>query len=68
MGLFTVHKLTESGTAKANAIARDFEVLLMQLEELCDTQSREFSLVKTKLEEACFYAKKSMAMEPHNHG
>lgn len=60
---FQVHKLNQSGLAKANQIAGAFDTLLGQLEGLCP-EGREFSIVKTKLEEASFFAKKAVAVNP----
>jgi len=62
---FKVHKLNESGMRKAETIASVFDSALEQLKQVCP-ESREFSIVKTKLEEASFFAKKSMAMNPEN--
>ena len=56
---FAVHILNEEGVAKAKEIAYNFDNLLEWLKTVC-TEDREFSIVKTKLEEACFFAKKSM--------
>lgn len=63
--LFQVHMLNEQGKAKARAIADHFESLLTALTPLCPG-GREFSIVKTKLEEACFFAKKAMAKDMAN--
>lgn len=63
---FQVHMLNETGKSKALAIANAFDDCLASLENLCNVQSREFSLVKTKLEEACFFAKKAMANVTEN--
>jgi hypothetical protein len=59
---FAVHKLNEDGIAKANIMGWKFSELLYWLEgsDVC-IEGRELSLAKTKLEEACFYAKKAMA-------
>ena len=62
---FKVHKLNEEGSKKAVAIAESFDDLLRKLEFVCPT-GREMSIVKTKLEEACFFARKSMANEVAN--
>lgn len=64
--LFKVHKLTEDGLAKAAFIAESFDSLVDALATVCPQSTREFSIVKTKLEEAAFFAKKSMAAEPAN--
>jgi len=64
--LFAVHQLNDAGIAKATAIAQCFDGLLIQLRQLCTENSREFAIVKTKLEEAAFFAKKSMANQPEN--
>jgi len=63
--LFKVHKLNAVGLQKAGELADAFSQLLSKLEEICP-EGREFSLVKTKLEEASFFAKKSMAMNPEH--
>lgn len=62
---FTFHLLNDQGKVKANAIAEVFDELLTKLEVVCPV-SREFSICKTKLEEASFFAKKSMANNPEN--
>ncbi len=61
---FEVHILSEERLVRAGAISRLFDSMLDQLKQLCEESlpaSREFSIVKTKLEEACFFAKKCMA-------
>lgn len=63
---FAVHMLNEQGKQKAGEIARAFENLLNNIEAICGTDGREISLVKTKLEEASFFAKKMMAQKPEN--
>lgn len=57
---FQVHMLTEDGKSKAQAIASAFDECLEKLKGLCP-EGRELSIVKTKLEEASFFAKKAMA-------
>ena len=64
--LFSVHKLNEAGVVKAKAIAMDFSTLLSLLTSYCGGSSREMSVVKTKLQEACFFAKRAMAQLPEN--
>ena len=62
---FEVHILNQSGIAKAKEIASTFDALLTVLDALCPS-CREYSIVKTKLEEASFYAKKAMAKQSEN--
>ncbi len=63
--LFKFHKLTPTGQIHAQEIALAFDTLLAALTEHgCAVNSREFAVTKTKLEEACFFAKKSMAVQP----
>jgi hypothetical protein len=57
---FAVHMLTEEGKTKARKIAEDFDALLTSLEILCP-EGRALAIARTKLEEACFFAKKAMA-------
>lgn len=60
---FEVHMLNESGKAASRMIASVFDELLNALETVNPEPSREMSLVRTKLEEACFFAKKAMAVQ-----
>lgn len=62
---FDVHMLNETGKAKAAAIASAFDRLLETLLDICPP-SRELAITRTKLEEACFFAKKAMASHPDN--
>ncbi len=62
---FQVHMLNEEGKTKAKAIAEAFDECLYRLEQLCPV-GRELAITKTKLEEACFFAKKAMASAPEN--
>lgn len=52
--------LSEDGKKHAVDMAIKFSVLVDYLDTICPT-SPEFTIAKRKLEEACFYAKKSMA-------
>lgn len=62
---FQVHMLNDKGKAKAKEIAECFDRCLTGLKLHCP-EGRELALVKTKLEEACFFAKKAMANQPEN--
>lgn len=63
---FDVHMLNEEGRKKARQIAEDFTLFLKSLEQAVPP-GRYLSIVKTKLEEACFFAKKGMASQAVNH-
>lgn len=62
---FQVHMLNDLGKARAKDIAVAFSDLLDRLEAQGIT-GRDMALVKTKLEEACFVAKRGMASLPEN--
>ncbi len=62
---FQVHMLNEDGKFKARAIAESFDYLLTTLEQICP-DGREMAIVRTKLEEASFFAKKAMANSAEN--
>lgn len=65
--LFESHMLNHQGRMKAKNIGAAFDRLLRFLQdEIHNTNNREYSITKTKLEEACFYAKKAMAMNRNN--
>lgn len=63
--LFEVHMLNDSGKQKALAIAVAFDKLLNELDSYM-VEGRAASIVRTKLEEACFFAKKAMASRKEN--
>jgi hypothetical protein len=62
---FAVYTLNNLGYEKALDIAAIFDDTLEKLAQYCPP-SREFSIVKTHLETACFFAKKAMAVNPNN--
>lgn len=62
---FEVHMLNETGKTKAGEIARAFDGLLVGMVVL-GVKDRYLAIVRTKLEEACFFAKKGMASDPEN--
>lgn len=57
---FQVHKLSSKGMSLAQDIATNFADLLDWLSPIVG-EGRELAIVRTKLEEACFFAKKGMA-------
>ena len=59
---FTTYPLSDSGLKKGLEISTLFDNLLNELSNDICPNNREFSIVKTKLEEACFFAKKSMSI------
>jgi hypothetical protein len=64
---FEVHMLNETGKGKAVSIAGEFHGLLCSIEGIVGSQAgRELAIVRTKLEEACFFAKKAMANQKEN--
>lgn len=64
---FQFHILNETGKQKAMIIALEFDAFVSSIEGIIGTWGgREMSIARTKLEEACFFAKKSMANQPEN--
>lgn len=63
--LFQVHRLNPGGRAKAEFVANSFDDLLSNISTHVPP-GREFSIVKTNLEQACFFAKKAIANDPAN--
>jgi len=63
--LFQYRQLNEAGVQKGIDIAQAFTDCLDKLRLLCP-EGREFALVKTHLETASFWAKKSMANDRTN--
>lgn len=62
---FKVHRLNSIGMNKAHVIGEHFDHLLEHLQLLCPPGPK-MNIVATKLEEACFFAKKAMASDPVN--
>lgn len=62
---FQVHKLNEKGMAQAEQLAGQFASLLGFCQVIGEP-GRELLIVATKLEEACFFAKKALAIKKEN--
>lgn len=62
---FSVHTLNDRGMSKANELAGVFTSALNAIESL-GVGGRELAIVKTKLEEAAFFAKRGIAVVPEN--
>ncbi len=60
---FKVHRLNARGFAKAEIIARIFEDTLADIDDNIP-QGRERQIVVTKLQEAAFFAKRSISNDP----
>ena len=63
--LFAPHGLNETGGKKAGRIQQLFEGLMAEVESIL-TDGRELSLVRTKLQEASFFAVRGVAMKAEN--
>ncbi len=64
--LFDTKALGQTAWGKVQKISQEFDGFLSKLEEIAGKDGREMALVRTKLEEACFFAKKSLAMKSEN--
>lgn len=65
--LFGYKNLNAKGVYATQQVAESFSNLLEELAGYCP-EGREFSIVKTKLEEASFFAKKAVSSSPENQG
>lgn len=63
---FKVHILNDDGITRAKDLAYHFTNFLNTVETIIGTEGREVAIVRTKLEEASFFAKKAMASRPEN--
>ncbi len=63
---FAVHRLNSAGMEKATVIAEAFSTCLVDIEAVSGSEGREMAIVRTKLQEAAFYAKRAMAVRPEN--
>lgn len=62
---FQVHRLNEKGMQKAKKMSEAFDNLYNELCGMC-VMGRELAIARSKLEEACFFAKKAMANDSDN--
>jgi len=62
---FQIHMLNEHGIAKATALGEIFSLTLVAIEAVLPA-GRERALVVTKLQEACFFAKRGIAGDAAN--
>jgi len=62
---FGSHMLNEGGKIKAREVGDAFAQLVTELKTR-GVDGRELAIVLTKLEEACFFAKRSVATKPEN--
>lgn len=63
---FQVHILNDAGIQKAKMLGAAFDLIVANLDVIGIGTGRERSLVITKLQEASFFAKRGMAMDPSN--
>lgn len=63
---FKVHRLNEEGMQKAEGLAEDFSEFLDRVELVCGKDGREMAIVRTKLQEASFQAKRAIAQRLEN--
>jgi hypothetical protein len=64
---FKVHRLNGEGLAQADHLAEVFGTALGMVQMILKrVPSREYSLVVTKMQEASYWAKRAMAMQPGN--
>lgn len=63
---FTSYRLNDLGLDKLRTLRDLFTDTLNQVEDLCGVDGREMALVRTKMEEASFFANKAMAKRAEN--
>lgn len=64
--LFATHFLSAEGKEKAKKLTEAFSSLMQAVIDICGPSGREVAIVKTKLEEASFFAKKAMSSRTEN--
>ena len=65
---FFVHMLNDAGKSKAAAIAEAFSACFDAVEKIAGVKDtgRELAIVRTKLQEAVFFAKRAVAIQKEN--
>jgi hypothetical protein len=63
---FKTHLLNEAGLERVRTIGEGFQLLLQALDALGVPPGRDRAIVVTKLQEACFFAKRAIADQPES--
>lgn len=63
---FRAHAVNAHGLSQARKLAELFSEMLSSIEEISGTEGREITIIRTKLEEACFFAMRAMASQASN--
>jgi len=63
--MFETYLLNEDGKQAVNLVRSAFHDMIGKLNHLCP-KGREYAIVQTKLEEACFFAVKAVSMDEKN--
>lgn len=64
--IFRVHRLNDEGLKKAEALAETFTNCLREIEAACGEDGREMAIVRTKLQEASYFAKRAITVRVEN--
>jgi hypothetical protein len=64
--LFKFQRLNNNGHAIAGSVAKSFDRLLTRLRKKIKP-GRELAIAEMHLEEACFFLKKAISVDPDNH-
>ena len=63
---FETHKLNVRGVEMVNFLSEKFNDLLNEVQFVLSPEGREIEIVRQKLEEACFFARKGASKQPEN--
>ena len=63
---FAVHRLNDKGMDEANQLGELFSLLLHSIEQRTGTDGLEVDMVRLKLQEASYFAKRAIAKRSEN--
>ena len=63
---FDTYDMSNAGQARAFDIAMVFTEALDAIEKIVGKEGRDMAIVRTKLEEACFFAKRANSRKPES--
>jgi hypothetical protein len=64
--MFEFHTLNDEGKRHSQWVREEFQRTLDRLTSVLGEGTRETAIMKTKLEEAAFYAQRALALDPRN--